>query len=122
MPASLCTGSAKLGAKDGWSAKLVEAFEQLDVRFDFAVSRVNKSGIAAVSTSVTLPDEDEDDGEDDGRRDQPSPAWEGCPRQPRHRPLRRRRLPKVPQHLPRRPVPTRRVLLQKPSHDPVQCR
>lgn len=45
--------------------KLVEAFEQLDVRFDFAVSRVNKSGIAAVSTSVTLPDDDEEADEPD---------------------------------------------------------
>ncbi len=41
--------------------KLVAAFEQLGVRFDFAVSHVNKAGIAAISTSVTLPGNDEDD-------------------------------------------------------------
>jgi len=41
--------------------KLVAAFEQLGVRFDFAVSHVNKAGIAAISTSVTLPGDEEDD-------------------------------------------------------------
>jgi len=49
--------------------KLVDAFEQLGIRFDFAVSQVNKCGIAAVSTSVTLPaeDEEEDDAHDHER-------------------------------------------------------
>ena len=45
-------------------ATLVEELERLQVRFDLAVSQVNKSGIAAVSTRVTPPtgaDEDEND-------------------------------------------------------------
>ena len=49
-----------LGADEN---RLVEEFERLGVRFDLAVSRVNKNGISAVSTKVTLPADGEGDEE-----------------------------------------------------------
>jgi len=42
---------------------LVEEFERLGVRFDLAVSRVNKNGVSAVSTKVTLATDGEGDEE-----------------------------------------------------------
>lgn len=47
-------------------AALVDELERLQVRFDLAVSQVHKSGIAAVSTRVTIPSspDDEDDESD----------------------------------------------------------
>ena len=43
--------------------RLVEEFERLGVRFDLAVSRVNKNGISAVSTKVTPAADGEGDEE-----------------------------------------------------------
>lgn len=47
-------------------AALIEELERLKIRFDLAVSQVTKSGIAAISTRVTLPSgPDDDDDESD---------------------------------------------------------
>ncbi len=46
-------------------AALVDELERLEVRFDLAVSQVHKSGIAAVSTRVTIPSGPDYDDESD---------------------------------------------------------
>ena len=51
-----------LGVED---EKLVDEFERLGVRFDLAVTPVNKNGIAAIHTRVTVPAEGDDDEDDE---------------------------------------------------------
>jgi uncharacterized protein (TIGR00299 family) protein len=50
-----------LGVED---VKLAEEFERLGVRFDFAVTPVNKNGIDAIHTRVSVPEEGGDEEEE----------------------------------------------------------
>jgi len=47
---------------------MVAEFERLGLRFDLAVSQVDKNGIAAIHTKVAVPAEEEDDEEEDEHR------------------------------------------------------